>query len=287
MPQKLDSMEGRLTGHYRQALRELLAYYEIRITSCVYWRNRAPWELETRKCIDCFLLFPVRGTLRLTVGGIRTVVKPGEYLALPEGREHALLLEKGHVHLEQIALHCSIHDRWRRPLLARFSSPVARLDDPARWHRVLADLASMMWADPELGRNWGKTLVLELVADRLREEKRLAPLHRSGDPRIGQILQRMKDELSSPVLSIESLADGVGLTATQVRKLFRRETQQSPAKYLHRLRLEKAVRLLRHSTLTIKEIAFECGFATDNYFHLAFRKALGGTPGDFRDHETL
>ncbi|MGB8354868.1 MAG: AraC family transcriptional regulator [Chthoniobacteraceae bacterium] len=287
MPQTQDLLKGRLSENYCHDLRELLAHYEVTIVSCVYWRNRAPWELETRRCFDSFFLFPVRGNLRLTVDGRRMLVAPGEYLALPDGKEHALVLEKGHKHLEQIALHCHIQDRWRRPLLARFRNPVARLDDAARWHRVLADFASMMSADPELGRHWGRTLVLELMAGRLQEEKRLAPLDREGDPRIGQILQRMKEELGSPELSVESLAAGVGLTATQVRKLFRRETGQSPKQYLHSQRLEKAVHLLRHTTQSIKQIALECGFATDNYFHLVFRAAFGVTPGDFRGREML
>jgi len=287
MPETQDPLKGRLSDDYRHALRELLAHYEITILSCAYWRNRAPWELETRRCYDSFLLFPVRGTLRLTVDGKRMLVTPGEYLALPDRKEHALALEKGHKHLEQIALHCHIQDRWRRPLLGRFRSPVARLGDAARWHRALADLASIMNADAELGRHWGRTLVLELMAGRLREEKRLTPHDREGDPRIERVLQRMKEELGSPELSVESLAAGVGLTATQVRKLFRRETGQSPKQYLHRQRLERAVHLLRHSTQSIKQIALECGFATDNYFHLVFRAAFGVTPGDFSRREML
>ena len=57
--------------------------------------------------------------------------------------------------------------------------------------------------------------------------------------------------------------------------------------YLDQLRLEKTVYLLRHSTWTIKHIALECGFATDNYFHLVFRKAFGTTPSAFREKEVL
>ncbi len=141
--------------------------------------------------------------------------------------------------------------------------------------------------DPEVGRYRGKLLVQELLADRLLEDEKLTPLNREGDPRIERVLQRMKDEMTSPDLSIEALAQGIELTATQMRKLFRRETRKGPKEYLHRLRLEKAVHLLRHSTQTVKQIAFECGFATDNYFHLTFRKAFGVTPAAFREKESL
>jgi len=72
-----------------------------------------------------------------------------------------------------------------------------------------------------------------------------------------------------------------------MRKLFRRETRSSPRRYLRRLRLERAAYLLRHSTQSIKQIALESGFASDNYFHLVFRKAFGFTPTAYRDQEIL
>ena len=287
MPQMPDPLNGRLSEAYSRSLREFFSHYEVEILSCVYWRNHAPWEVFLRRCFDSFFLFPIVGSVRVTLPSARPLVSSGNYLALAEGEWHALKIEKGHPRLEQIALHCRIQDRWRRPLLARFRSPVAKLQDPARWHRTLADLASLMSSDPELGQHRGKALVRELMTDRLRDEKRIVPLNRRGDPRIERVLHRMKLELASPTLSIDSLASEVKLTATQMRKLFRRETQTSPKHYLDQLRLEKTVYLLRHSTWTIKHIALECGFATDNYFHLVFRKAFGTTPSAFREKEVL
>jgi transcriptional regulator GlxA family with amidase domain len=144
-----------------------------------------------------------------------------------------------------------------------------------------------MNTDPATGREQGRALVQELMADRLRGGEQLAPDRRAGDERIARVLQRMMQEIASPGLSIEALARDVGLTATQVRKLFRRETRTGPKEYLQRLRLKKATRLLRHSAQTVKEIAFECGFATDNYFHLVFRQTFGLTPAEFRERKTL
>ncbi len=287
MPQLIDPLPRRLTEACRQDLRDFYAHYEIEIVSCVFWRNRPPWTLERRRCLDTFLLFPVRGRVRATLDGAVERISPGDYLALADGRPHALALEKGHPRLEQISLHCRIRDRWGRPLLARFRRPLARLGDPVRWHRDLADLASLMSSDPATGRRHGEALVRELVVERLRAGEKLAALRRGGDARIERVLARMEEELGSPRLAIELLAREIGLTATQMRKLFRRETQTGPKQYLHQLRLRRAARLLRHSTKTIKEIALECGFATDNYFHLVFRQAFDATPAEYRGRETL
>jgi AraC-like DNA-binding protein len=287
MPQRIDPLTGRLSESLREGLRELFGRYEVEIVSCAFWRNRAPWSLEKRRVFDSFLLFPVRGRLRVALERRTVRVVPGEYLALADGVPHAILLERGHARLEQVSLHCRMVDRAGRPLLARFRHPVARLPDVSLWHRVLMDLAALLAADPQTGGRQGAALVQELMADRLRSGERLSPVAHEGDPRIEGVRRRMEEDLGSPELSIEALAREVALTGTQVRKLFRRETRMRPKQYLQRLRLKKAVRLLRHSPLTVKEIAFECGFATDNYFHLVFRAAFGLTPRAFREQQTL
>jgi AraC-like DNA-binding protein len=287
MPQTVDPLTGRLSDPYQFALREFFAHYRIEIVSCAFWRNRAPWDLPTRKCMDSFLLFPLRGEVRAKLPEGSRLFGPGTYLALPDGVQHALRLEKGHERLEQISLHCRIHDRWQRPFLVRFSSPVGKLRDAARWYRLLADLCCLMTRDPELGRRRGEVLVSELMAERLQTEKTSAPMRREGDPRIERVLLRMKEELAAPELSIDTLATGIGLTATQMRKLFFRETHTRPKHYLHKLRLERAVDLLRHSTLTVKQVALESGFATDNYFHHVFVKVFGVTPAAFREKNMI
>jgi AraC-like DNA-binding protein len=287
MPQQIDPLPRRLDEALRLGLRDFFTHYEVEIISCAFWRNRPPWSLERRRCPDTFLLFPVRGVVRAVLDRTTVRIGPGDYLALADGRAHALRLEEGHPRLEQISLHCRIQDRWGRPLLARFRRPMAALADAARWHRDLTDLASLMASDPATGRRFGRVLVSELVADRLRSGEMLLQIKRGGDPRVERVLARMDEELGSPGLSVEALAREVGITATQMRKLFRRETQIGPKQYLQRLRLRRAARLLRHSARTVKEIAFECGFATDNYFHLAFRQAFDATPAGYRDREML
>ena len=287
MPQTIDSLTGWLGPTYRRSLGEWFDHYEIEILSCVFWRNRAPWGVPRRRCFDSFLLFPTQGKVRVTLAAGCHVIAPGQYLALPEGEWHTLEIEKGHVRLEQLSLHCRMQDRWQRPFLARFRSRVGTLENAAFWHRSLTDLAFLMKFDRQVGQRRGETLVRELLTERLRGEKKWRPLNRTGDPRIERVLQRMNEELPSPLLSVEALSREVDLTSTQMRKLFRREMRSSPSRYLQRLRLERATHFLRHSTQSIKQIALESGFSSDNYFHLVFRKAFGFTPIAYRKLENL
>lgn len=56
----------------------------------------------------------------------------------------------------------------------------------------------------------------------------------------------------------------------------------SPGAYILQLQLEKAVNLLQSSTLSIKEIAIECGFASASYFCRSFNHKFNSPPGAFR-----
>ena len=288
MPQTVVQNKTRLSPAFRRDLREFLADFDIEILSCVHWRNAPPWHLPTRQCPDSFFLFPLRGTIRLTIHGYHTTIAPGGYLALPDALHHSLTLLPGHPRLEQIALHAHIRDRWGRPFLHRFTQHHSTLLEPARWYRQLADLASLTLVDPDLARHTGKILLRQLLIDRLQDEQLLRRvLPPKADPRIAAIVDRMKTDCFLPGLTIENLARDVQLTGSQMRKLFRRELHLGPKQYLQRLRLDRAVRLLRHTSHPVKQIAYDCGFMSDNYFVLVFEKAFNISPYNYRLHQHL
>lgn len=268
------------TAHHR-ALGEILLDYDVAMVSCWYWRNSAGWSLPWRTCPDSFFLFPIFGEVRVYLESGRRLLAPGQFLMLPEGTPHALELKKGFRRLEQISMHCHLHDRWGRSLPARFSSPFGRLPHARESIAALKELACLMENDPELGQPHGEMTVKELLVFQLRDGLLLKPSPR-GDPRVGGVIQRMEQRLASPDLSVEELARGVEITSVQLRKVFRRATGVGPKHFLTTLRLRKATRLLRHTLATVKQVAADCGFASDHYFHLAFRKEFDCTPSEYR-----
>ena len=52
--------------------------------------------------------------------------------------------------------------------------------------------------------------------------------------------------------------------------------------YLTKVRMEKAVQLLRNTDLTIEEIAKQIGYSNSSYFIKVFREWIGFSPGEFR-----
>ncbi len=284
MPESIDHLQGFLDEGRRQSLREIQCEYRYDLISCNYFRNRAPWSLAWRVCPDHFFLFPVMGKVMVTLESSCFEVMPGSFLMLPENVRHRLEIGEGVERLEQISLHGHLHDRRGRPLLARSNWSKGRLIHRRHSLAALKSLASLIRHDPESAHRWGEAFLRELLAFQLQSGMRLSPqaAERARDPRVMFTLERMERAYGSCDLTIEGLADEAGITATQLRKLFRRDMGRGPKEFLNRLRLRNAARLLCQTTANVKEVAARCGFSSEHYFHLVFRREFGCTPGAYR-----
>lgn len=74
----------------------------------------------------------------------------------------------------------------------------------------------------------------------------------------------------------------LGVSLPHLTRQFHSQKGITPMKYLTQLRLEQAISFLLNTTLTIEEIAKECGFANGNYFAKVFRKSMGVSPSEYR-----
>ena len=87
-------------------------------------------------------------------------------------------------------------------------------------------------------------------------------------------------------LSVSLLAQIFGLNSHYLGSLFMTEVGKSIPQYILDIRLILAAQLLSASSLSINEIAYECGFSSPSYFILKFRKRYGRTPRQYmRENE--
>ena len=101
------------------------------------------------------------------------------------------------------------------------------------------------------------------------------------DARVVEVIRILNDSLAGKV-SVSSLSKKVNLSAAQLRQLFKKDTGQSPMRYLKNLRICKAEELLRTTFLSIKEIVFLSGFGDVSHFVRDFKKRHRETPTVFR-----
>ncbi len=91
------------------------------------------------------------------------------------------------------------------------------------------------------------------------------------------------ENMTEQRVSIDSLAEHMCMSRSQLSRRFLSVTGDTPNNYITRLKLEKAVRLLKSTDMTVKEIAWECGFDDSNFFTRTFRTAYGITPTQYRN----
>lgn len=83
-------------------------------------------------------------------------------------------------------------------------------------------------------------------------------------------------------LSIQALAEAVGLGAWTFARHFRAATGRAPHAFVIDQRVERARRLLISGDLAIKEIAGHCGFSDQAHMTRVVRARLGATPAQLR-----
>lgn len=72
---------------------------------------------------------------------------------------------------------------------------------------------------------------------------------------------------------------------SKFRKVFLQQTGKTPYQYIQEVRIKKSKNLLENSTKPLKEIAYEVGFSSPDYFSTAFRRVTGVAPMNYRKHK--
>ncbi|MFF2995272.1 GlxA family transcriptional regulator [Streptomyces sp. NPDC057950] len=83
-------------------------------------------------------------------------------------------------------------------------------------------------------------------------------------------------------LCVESLAARARLSPRHFARAFQSETGVTPGRYVDRVRLEHARRLLEDTADGVAEISRACGYGTPEAMRRAFLRALGAAPAEYR-----
>lgn len=101
------------------------------------------------------------------------------------------------------------------------------------------------------------------------------------DPRVRKALSLMRAEPANDV-SLDQIARDAGLSRPHFFKLFKEQTGITPNLYLNTLRMERAIEYLADSEMSVTEIAYDLGFASQASFTRFFSMNVGIPPSDYR-----
>lgn len=93
----------------------------------------------------------------------------------------------------------------------------------------------------------------------------------------GHIIDHLDDDLS-----LERLAERASMSPRHFARCFRREVGVTPARYVLRLRLESARRMLEDGHDSLERVAAQCGLGSTETLRRLFVQELEVTPRDYR-----
>lgn len=114
-------------------------------------------------------------------------------------------------------------------------------------------------------------------------------------------IQNLKSQTENPIIKkalvyieehladlqgLEPLAQTLNVSPFYLSKLFKEETGDTFINYLTSMRLEKAKKLLKDSSMIIKEITAGVGYNDQNYFSKLFKQRFGVSPTEYRAKAT-
>ena len=91
----------------------------------------------------------------------------------------------------------------------------------------------------------------------------------------------IRTHFDQPV-SLEDLADQCSMSTSHLIRSFQRYLNCTPHEYLLAFRLKQSKQLLLSTSMSIEQIAEQCGFNSASHFARAFRKNNGASPSTFR-----
>jgi transcriptional regulator GlxA family with amidase domain len=97
-----------------------------------------------------------------------------------------------------------------------------------------------------------------------------------------QALQAWILENLAADLSVEALADRMAMSERNFARVFRRETQRTPARFVEQARLQKAREMLELGSASVEAVALACGYQSADVLARAMLRRLHVGPLDYR-----
>jgi two-component system response regulator YesN len=138
-------------------------------------------------------------------------------------------------------------------------------------------LAHQLIQSPEKLRRWAMDMLAKLQEEQSDQEGVQSRRH------VIKQVQELVTRDTGQDLSVKMIADKVYLHPVYLSKIYKAETGEGLGDYMIRMRMERALYLLKHTNKKIYEITSELGYQNPQYFSKMFKKHYGMTPNEFRD----
>ena len=102
--------------------------------------------------------------------------------------------------------------------------------------------------------------------------------------RESQSLEKYLQENFQQDVFFQEIGEKFGFTPEYLGKIFKKSTGETPSKYLTRLRINEAKRLLLHNPdMEVQKVGELSGYRDGAYFSRVFKSCVGIQPSEYRN----
>lgn len=101
-------------------------------------------------------------------------------------------------------------------------------------------------------------------------------------PAVVRAKRRIENDFRDSNFNIDCLNATLSVSASYLRREFKKAYGVSPIEYLQYVRLQNAISLLSADYYSVKELAEKCGYSGVSYFIQSFKKRTGYSPTEYK-----
>jgi signal transduction histidine kinase/ligand-binding sensor domain-containing protein/DNA-binding response OmpR family regulator len=102
---------------------------------------------------------------------------------------------------------------------------------------------------------------------------------------LSNIVSYIEENMTKITFSVEDISHKFGMSRSTLYTRIMELTGQPPVNLIRDVKLNKGALLLQKSNLSISQIAYDCGFATAQYFAKSFKEKYGMLPSEHRNQK--
>ena len=256
--------------------------------------RQRPEELHEHEFIE--IVYITHGKCRQEIDGVGYDAEQGDLFFINYGSMHAFCSEEafGYVNVcfsPEVMVDGLITKENAFSLLSltAFNEICGNAENPkisfeGDERRQIEEILSAMHEECRTkGMAWGRVVESYfnvLIAKMLRKTQAGIRTEEMGD--VWKELSSYIDANLEGDLTLEALASKCFYNPSYFSRVFKEKYRMSLVEYVNRKRLERAIELLRQTTLPIDEISARVGYSGRGHFYHAFSKYIGGQPSDYR-----
>ena len=102
-----------------------------------------------------------------------------------------------------------------------------------------------------------------------------------------RVMQVINKNISNAELSIDDIAEEVGISRVHLHRKMKELTGQTPHDFIRNIRLKQAANLLAGQNMNITEVMYACGFNNPASFSTIFKKFYGMSPREYMNEHNI